>query len=88
MATSFVSGPKTAWVFDQNICTGLGDRLGIMLTLYTLANLTNTSIFFEWCMDPTKAGSQNPLHYRFIPGWIGWQYDLHEFHKNLIFLQT
>jgi len=72
-----------AWVFDQDICTGLGDRLGIMLTLSTLAHLENTTIFFEWCMDATKAGSQNPLHYKFIPEWIGWEYSLHEFQQKL-----
>jgi len=74
-----------AWFYNQYICTGLGDRIGTILTLSTLAHIQNTTVFFEWCLDASKAGVQNPLHYKFIPGWVGWQYSLHTFQQKFKF---
>jgi hypothetical protein len=66
------------WLFDAAICTGLGDRLGYMVSLSALARLNdNSTVVMEWCEDAQRASLANPLHLKFIPQWTGWKYPLH-----------
>ena len=66
------------WLFDLPICTGLGDRLGHIISLSALAHLgsNNSTVLMEWCTDAQRAAGTNPLHKAYIPGWTGWEYPL------------
>lgn len=42
----------TLWTkYDRRLCTGLGDRLSIMLAVAALARSQNASCYFYWCVD-------------------------------------
>ena len=47
----------TEYLFNGPICTGLGDRLGTMLALASLARLDEEGVvvWFLWCSDPCNA---------------------------------
>lgn len=68
------------YVFDRPICSGLGDRMGTMMTLATLARLRGARVVFEWCNDTSVVYHR----YRdFIPGFHGWHYNLTELRGRL-----
>jgi hypothetical protein len=66
----------STWLYDISICTGLGDRLGCIISLSALARLNNATVFMEWCEDAQRAVLANPLHLKFIPQWTGYKYNL------------
>lgn len=73
----YVGAYSDTWLFDTPICTGLGDRLGFVVSLSALARLNdNATVYMEWCTDPKRAVLANPRHMVFIPGWVGYDYPL------------
>ena len=64
------------FLFDRAICTGLGDRVGTMLSLAALARHHNATVGYLWCEDPSVVYSRVSL---LIPRWTGWEYNLTEF---------
>jgi hypothetical protein len=64
------------FLFDRPICTGLGDRVGVMLTLAALARVNNATIGFQWCKDPSVI---IPAQRRLMPLWHGFDYNFTEF---------
>jgi hypothetical protein len=73
------------WLYNFTACTGLGDRLGIIVSLSALARLHDSSVFIEWCVDPERACLANPLHRKFIPEWTGWEYPLQTVFEHIAF---
>ena len=67
------------YVYDRPICTGLGDRVGDLMTLATMARLQSATVVFEWCKDPSVIYPRIRQH---IPEFHGWQYDLSEFKQR------
>ena len=63
------------FTFERDICTGLGDRLGLILTLAALARVENASVAFKWCTDPSPVLSRIRPH---IPLWNGYNFSLSE----------
>ena len=68
------------FLFDRAICTGLGDRLGTMLTLAALAKLENARVVFRWCEDPVEVVPRLSTH---IPEWHGYNYSLSYFKDRI-----
>jgi hypothetical protein len=66
------------FLFDRPICTGLGDRVGTMLSLAALARHHNATIAYLWCEDPSVI---LPRIRSGIPLWSGYDYNFTEF-KN------
>ena len=64
------------YLFDRPICTGLGDRVGTMLSLAALARHHNATIGYLWCEDPSVIF---PRIRSGIPFWYGYDYNLSEF---------
>ena len=80
--------PSTAqmnWLYDAHICTGLGDRLGFIVSLSALARLNNGIVFIYWCEDAQLAILENPLLLKYIPKWTGWDYPLETVMSHLSF---
>jgi len=75
----------SSWLYNGIVCTGLGDRLGIIVSLSALARLHNSTVFIEWCEDPETACVANPLHRKFIPEWTGWEYPLQTVFEHIAF---
>lgn len=77
---------KEEWSYRRSICTGLGDRLGVILSLAAVARAYNNGsmITFRWCQTDgaVQAALDNPLHMRYIPGWTGYSYPLWELHAH------
>lgn len=71
---------RQLYVFDRPICTGLGDRMGTMLSLAALARIENASVAFLWCTDPKLVMSRLRQH---IPGWSGYNYSLTELRRRI-----
>ena len=71
----FVCGARD-YLFDRAICTGLGDRVGTMLTLAALARLEDGKVVFQWCNYHKGIFSQIRSH---IPRWHGHNYSMVEF---------
>lgn len=69
---------SVVWHYDSPVCTGLGDRLGMVLTLSALAILHNSScvVHMEWCTEPQRAVLSNPQFMKWIPGWTGYDFPL------------
>lgn len=67
------------YVYDRAICTGLGDRMGDIMNLATLARIHSVQIVFEWCTDVSVIFPRIRKH---IPRFTGWQYDLSEFEQR------
>lgn len=67
---------REVYVYDRPICTGLGDRVGILATLAALARLHGVKIVFEWCQDPSQIFPRVRKH---IPQFVGWNYSGEEF---------
>jgi len=68
--------PVQQYVYDRAICTGLGDRAGILMSLATLARMHYVKIAFEWCSDPSQVFSRLRQH---IPRWDGYNLSAEEF---------
>ena len=68
---------RQAWQYHRAVCTGLGDRLGAMLTLAALAYSARTMVEMEWCSAPPLDVLERirPT----IPGWAGYSYPLDSF---------
>ena len=65
------------YLFDRAICTGLGDRVGTMLTLAALGRSHSAKVVFRWCHDGKEISSRMLPH---IPAWHGYDnYSLPEF---------
>ncbi len=64
------------FLLDRPICTGLGDRVGVILTLAALARFNNATIGFQWCKDPSVI---IPAHRRLMPLWHGFDYNLQSY---------
>ena len=67
---------RKEYLFDRAICTGLGDRLGTLLTLAALARMEKARVVFPWCEDPSEI---LPRVRPQIPQWDGYDFPLHEF---------
>lgn len=76
---------QEAWLYPTPICTGLGDRLGLILSLSALASLhgENCTVYMEWCTDPSRAYMSNPLLVRYIPHWVGYDYVLQDLRAHV-----
>ena len=66
------------WLYDTPICTGLGDRLGMILALSALSSLHSSTsvVYMEWCTDPQRVTLNDPQFKRWIPHWTGWDYPI------------
>jgi hypothetical protein len=69
------------YFFDLDICTGMGDRVGTILTLAALARLEGARVVVWWCDKPSKIFSRVHPH---IPRWHGYNYSLTEFKKRFV----
>ena len=69
------------YVYDRAVCTGLGDRVGAMMTLATLARLNYVSVVFRWCGDPSEIF---PSQHRYMPKWHGFDYNLTDFRARFL----
>ena len=71
-------------VYERVLCTGLGDRMGMLLSLAAVASAYNlTSVTMRWCADPMHAAHNNPLHLKYIPEWEGYDYTLEALRTHL-----
>jgi hypothetical protein len=71
-------------VYERVMCTGLGDRMGMLLALAAVARAYNlTSVTMRWCTDPMHALRVNPLFSHYVPGWTGFDYTLEALHAHL-----
>ena len=64
---------RGAYLFDRQICTGLGDRLGTMLSLAALAHLKGETVVFQWCTTGAEFDGLSHLK-QHIPDWQGYAY--------------
>jgi hypothetical protein len=72
-----VAAPQDEGVYARSLCTGFGDRLGMLLALAAVARAYNlTQVTMGWCVDPMGVVRNNPLHLQHIPGWTGYDYPL------------
>lgn len=69
------------YVYDRAVCTGLGDRVGAMMTLATLARIHDVDIVFRWCGDPSEVLPRLQKHF---PRWHGYDYNLTEFQERFL----
>lgn len=73
------------YYYDRTVCTGLGDRVGALMTLLTLSRMYDTKIYFRWCEDSSEVfetqrhAGGNP---RAMPHWFGYDYNLTEFYER------
>ena len=67
----------SVWVYNRTICSGLGDRLGALLTVAALARISNVDVEMEWCDgDLSRVYGNVRAH---IPEWHGFNYSRVEF---------
>ena len=79
-----VAAPQDEGVYARSLCTGLGDRLGMLLALAAVARAYNlTRVTMGWCVDPVGAFRNNPMHMHHIPGWTGYDYPLATLRERL-----
>ena len=72
-------------VYERVLCTGLGDRMGMLLALAAVARAYNlTSVTMRWCVDPMHAAHNNPPHLKYIPDWEGYDYPLAALRTHLL----
>ena len=67
------------YLFDRAICTGMGDRVGTLLTLAALARSEGGTVVFRWCNNPIEVYSRIHPH---IPRWRGYNYSIAEFRSR------
>ena len=68
---------QPVWIYDRTICSGLGDRLGALLTVATLAHMAAVDVEMEWCSgDLSRVHGNVRAH---IPEWTGFNYSRVEF---------
>jgi hypothetical protein len=72
----FSSAQAREYLFDRPICTGLGDRLGVVLSLAALAEIEKATIYFVWCDDPSIVF---PRIRQGVPTWSGYNYSMDAF---------
>lgn len=68
---------ETSFMYDRTVCTGLGDRIGVLMTLATFSQLYHKTIYFKWCEDA--------LHFdglRQLAVGDGYDYNLTEFKER------
>jgi len=75
-STNHTFVPPPVWRYNRTICTGLGDRLGAMMTVATLAYISNVEVEMEWCGDPSVI---YPNLRTYVPDWVGFNYPLDTF---------
>jgi hypothetical protein len=84
IADVIAMGGSSVWLYDKPICTGLGDRLGLIISLSALASLNNNStVYMEWCTVPERAVLTNPVFMRWVPKWTGFNYPLDKLQQNI-----
>lgn len=73
------------WLYNNPVCTGMGDRLGMIIALSALASLHNSSyvVHMEWCTQPNRAVLSNPQFMRWIPKWTGYDFPIETLHATL-----
>ena len=64
------------WRYNRTICTGLGDRLGALLTVAALAHVARVEVEMEWCDDPSAV---YPQMRSVTAAWAGYNYPLDHF---------
>ena len=69
--------PRPVWIYDRTICSGLGDRLGALLTVATLAHIASVDVEMEWCGGELSRVYGNVRTH--IPEWYGFNYSRVEF---------
>ena len=70
-----------AWTYRRSMCTGLGDRFGILLSLAAAARAHNGTVTFRWCAQPMRHNDSPDLQ-RAIPGWRDYGYRLSDLHAH------
>jgi len=70
---------EESFFYDRTVCTGLGDRIGALMTLATLSRLYHKTIYFKWCEDPSAIFASQR---RYMPRWYGYDYNLTEFNER------
>lgn len=78
---AWTASTELQYVYDRAVCTGLGDRVGAMMTLATLARMRYVDIVFRWCGDPSEIF---PSQHRYMPKWHGFDYNLTEFKERFL----
>ena len=78
----YFTSMSEVWLYDNPICTGLGDRMGMIIALSALVSLQSTTsvVYMEWCTEPERVILSNPQFMRWVPGWIGFDYPLETVH--------
>jgi len=71
--------PEPEYLYDRTVCTGLGDRIGALMTLATLSRMYYKTIYFKWCEDPSEIYTSQ---HRYMPHWYGFDYNLTEFKER------
>ena len=61
-----------AWNFQRSTCTGLGDRVGALLSIAAVAHAYNGTVWTRWCTDPQGVHESNPLFRHYVPQWTGF----------------
>ena len=75
-AATIAAAAVPTWRYNRTVCTGLGDRLGALLTVAALAHVARVEVEMEWCGDPSKV---YPQMRSVMPKWTGYSYPLDEF---------
>ena len=83
IAEAAVAARDDEWTYHRSMCTGLGDRFGILLSLAAAARAyhTNGTVTFRWCAHPMQHNDSPDLQ-RAIPGWTGYGYRLSDLHAH------
>ena len=85
LLASLLASAQKDWVYPRVICTGLGDRLGVLLSLAAASRAyTNMTIVFRWCGVEGRelAVLDNPQLLHSIRHWNGYVYPLSELHSH------
>lgn len=72
-----MSVSRPVWIYNRTICSGLGDRLGALLTVAALAHISNVDVEMEWCNGELSRVYGNFRTH--IPQWEGFNYSRVEF---------
>ena len=76
LATAAAAAAPALWRYNRTICTGLGDRLGALLTVAALAHAARVEVEMEWCDDPSAV---YPQMRSVTAAWAGYNYPLDHF---------
>ena len=75
-ATPIAAPAPVLWRYNRTICSGLGDRLGALLTVAALAHVARVEVEMEWCDDPSAV---YPQMRSVTAAWAGYNYPLDHF---------